>query len=115
MQYTRRHSAVDILSLREMKRHPNGCPFRAYVNRKQKYTLTGRPPRDGRTVPIAVFLVSYLAVSLIIGDFYAIPITGAFLLAAIVAVAISRERKLSVRVRAVLPRHGRQQYNGDVE
>lgn len=48
--------------------------------------------------PLAVFLVSYLAVSLIAGDFYKMPITVAFVIASVVAIAISKGGKLSNRI-----------------
>ena len=40
--------------------------------------------------PLVVFLVVYVASSLLAGDFYRVPVSSAFLLACIVAVAISR-------------------------
>ena len=40
-------------------------------------------------LPLAVFLVIYLVTSVIIGDFYKIPVTVAFLISCIVAVAMS--------------------------
>lgn len=40
--------------------------------------------------PIAVFLLSYLVVSLVVGDFYRVPVAVALLLAAVWAVVVSR-------------------------
>ena len=40
--------------------------------------------------PLIVFMVSYLAVSLITGDFYKMPISVAFLIASVYAIAITR-------------------------
>ena len=48
--------------------------------------------------PIMVLLAIYLAGSLIAGDFYRIPITVAFLIAAIYAVAITRGKTLDERI-----------------
>ena len=49
-------------------------------------------------LPLGVFLLTYLVVSVIAGDFYKMPITVAFVIACIVAVAISKGGKLSNRV-----------------
>ena len=48
--------------------------------------------------PILVFLVLYLAVSLIIGDFYKMPLSVAFISASIWAVIIDRGKPLSQRI-----------------
>ena len=48
--------------------------------------------------PLIVFMVSYLAVSLITGDFYKMPISVAFLIASIYAVAITRNIEFSKRI-----------------
>ena len=48
--------------------------------------------------PIAVFLLFYLAVSLIVGDFYKMPIAVALMVASAWAVVIMRETPLSKRV-----------------
>jgi len=48
--------------------------------------------------PAIVFLILYVAVSLIIGDFYVMPITVALLAASIWGVAICRGMKLSKRI-----------------
>lgn len=48
--------------------------------------------------PLAVFLALYLVTSLIIGDFYKVPISVAFLAASVYAVLITRGLKLSERV-----------------
>ena len=49
-------------------------------------------------LPLVIFLISYLAVSVIAGDFYKMPITVAFMIASIVAVAMSKGGKLSHRI-----------------
>ena len=48
--------------------------------------------------PIAVLLLVYLVGSIVAGDFYRIPITIAFLVASVYAVAISREGSLQQRI-----------------
>lgn len=48
--------------------------------------------------PIAVFLVLYLAVSLIIGDFYKMPLSVAFIAASIWAVIIDKGKTLTARI-----------------
>lgn len=49
-------------------------------------------------LPLLVFLASYLVVSLLLGDFYKMPITVAFLLSAIVSVMITKDKTLAERV-----------------
>ena len=49
-------------------------------------------------LPLGVFLLSYLVVSCIAGDFYKMPITVSFVLASVVAIAISKGGKLNSRV-----------------
>ena len=56
------------------------------------------PPNPWALVPLGVFLVAYVAVSLAAGDFYKMPITVAFVIASIVAVAMSRGGSLHRRV-----------------
>ena len=48
--------------------------------------------------PIAVFLVVYVAASIIAGDFYKVPISVAFLLTSIYAIAITRGDSLRQRI-----------------
>ncbi|RHJ87668.1 Na+/H+ antiporter NhaC family protein [Parabacteroides sp. AM08-6] len=55
-------------------------------------------PNAWALIPLAVFLLSYLVVSIIAGDFYKMPITVAFVIASIVAIAISKGGKLSNRI-----------------
>lgn len=57
-----------------------------------------RSPNPWALTPLVVFLFSYLAVSIIAGDFYKMPITVAFVIASVVAIAISKGRKLSNRI-----------------
>lgn len=56
------------------------------------------PPNLLALVPLGVFLLSYLAVSLAAGDFYKMPITVAFVLASVVAIAMSRGGSLHNRI-----------------
>lgn len=55
-------------------------------------------PNGWALLPLLVFLVSYLVVSIIAGDFYKMPITVAFIISSIVAIAISKGGKLTNRV-----------------
>ena len=48
--------------------------------------------------PLIVFVVLYLATSIVAGDFYKLPITVAFMLSSIYAIAISRGMTLEKRV-----------------
>lgn len=55
-------------------------------------------PNPWALLPLGVFLISYLIVSIVAGDFYKMPISVAFIIASIVAVALSKGGKLSHRV-----------------
>ena len=55
-------------------------------------------PNPLALIPLAVFLVSYLAVSLAAGDFYKMPITVAFVLSSVVAVWMSKGSTLHNRI-----------------
>lgn len=50
-------------------------------------------------LPLAVFIVIYLTVSLIMGDFYKVPLTVAFLISSGVGVATLRHRSVAERIR----------------
>ena len=66
-----------------------------------KTTLAMQTQTKGRIVallPLVVFLGIYLAGSLIVGDFYKIPITVAGLAASVVAIAMSRTQNLTERI-----------------
>ena len=54
-------------------------------------------PNPWALTPLVVFLLSYLVVSIIAGDFYKMPITVAFVIASVVAIAMSKG-KLSNRI-----------------
>ena len=49
--------------------------------------------------PLAVFVALYLVTSLVVGDFYKVPITVAFLFASIYAIAIARGQSLPERIK----------------
>lgn len=55
-------------------------------------------PNPWALLPLGVFLAAYLAVSIMAGDFYKMPITVAFLIASAVAVGISKGGPLAARV-----------------
>lgn len=50
-------------------------------------------------LPLAVFIVIYLSVSIIMGDFYKVPLTVAFLISAVVGVAMLRGRSMAERIK----------------
>lgn len=55
-------------------------------------------PNAWALLPLAVFLLSYLVVSILAGDFYKMPITVAFVISSVVAIAISKGGKLNNRI-----------------
>ena len=55
-------------------------------------------PNPLALIPLAVFLVSYLAVSLAVGDFYKMPITVAFVLSSVVAIWMCKGATLHNRI-----------------
>ena len=55
-------------------------------------------PNAWALLPLGVFLLSYLTVSCIAGDFYKMPITVAFLISSMVAIAMSKGGKLNKRI-----------------
>ena len=55
-------------------------------------------PNVWALTPLVVFLLTYLAVSVIAGDFYKMPITVAFVIASVVAIVMSKGGKLSNRI-----------------
>ncbi|MFR0836910.1 MAG: Na+/H+ antiporter NhaC family protein, partial [Barnesiella sp.] len=48
--------------------------------------------------PLLVFLVLYLVTSLLINDFYKVPISVAFIISSVYAVCITRRKKFSERI-----------------
>ncbi len=55
-------------------------------------------PNPWALIPLAVFLLSYLIVSIVAGDFYKMPITVAFVLSSVVAVWMSKGGSLHNRI-----------------
>jgi len=55
-------------------------------------------PNVWALTPLAVFLVAYLVVSILAGDFYKMPITVAFCISSVVAIVISKGGKLNNRI-----------------
>lgn len=55
-------------------------------------------PNVWALTPLFVFLISYLVVSVVAGDFYKMPITVAFVISSIVAIAISKGGRLNNRI-----------------
>lgn len=49
-------------------------------------------------LPLLVFLIMYLVTSIVIGDFYKMPVSVSFLVASIVAVCMNREVKISDKI-----------------
>lgn len=66
------------------------------MHQDNKTLLTHRP-NPWALIPLVVFLLSYLVVSVLAGDFYKMPITVAFVISSVVAIAISKGGKLSNR------------------
>lgn len=67
-------------------------------NMKQETPLITHHPNIWALTPLVVFLFTYLVVSILAGDFYKMPITVAFVVSSIVAIAISKGGKLSNRI-----------------
>lgn len=61
-------------------------------------TPLNHAPNAWALIPLVVFLLSYLVVSIVAGDFYKMPITVAFVIASVVAIAISKGGKLAFRI-----------------
>ncbi|MDH6313730.1 Na+/H+ antiporter NhaC [Parabacteroides sp. PFB2-10] len=55
-------------------------------------------PNPWALIPLGVFLITYLVVSIIAGDFYKMPITVAFVIASVVAIVLSKGGKFTNRV-----------------
>ncbi len=60
--------------------------------------ITPTKPNPWALLPLWVFLVSYVVVSIIAGDFYKMPITVAFVIASIVAVVTSKGKDLTAKI-----------------
>ena len=63
-----------------------------------KLTPIVNKPNAWALSPLAVFLCMYLITSLIIGDFYKVPITVAFMVSSVYAVAITKGLGLNDRL-----------------
>ena len=61
-------------------------------------TPLNHAPNAWALIPLLVFLFTYLVVSILAGDFYKMPITVAFVISSVVAIAISKGGKLSNRI-----------------
>lgn len=68
------------------------------MERKHRMKELERRPNAWALTPLVVFLLTYLVVSIAAGDFYKMPITVAFVISSVVAIAISKGGKLSNRV-----------------
>lgn len=66
-----------------------------FVNKTESFEHT---PNAWALLPLGVFLLSYLFVSCIAGDFYKMPITVAFVISSVVAIAISKGGNLNKRI-----------------
>jgi len=69
------------------------------MNKETNYkSPLNHAPHAWALLPLLVFLLTYLVASLIAGDFYKMPITVAFVISSIVAVAISKGGKINNRI-----------------
>lgn len=62
------------------------------------HTPLNHAPNAWALIPLVVFLLTYLVVSILVGDFYKMPITVAFVIASVVAIALSKGGKLAYRI-----------------
>ncbi|MGL5683806.1 MAG: Na+/H+ antiporter NhaC family protein [Marinifilaceae bacterium] len=58
-----------------------------------------KPANAWALIPLVVFLLVYLVTSIIINDFYKVPITVAFLISSIVAILMTRDLNLNDRIK----------------
>ena len=63
-----------------------------------KLTPIVNKPNGKALVPLVVFLLLYLVTSIIVNDFYKVPITVAFLVSSVYAVATTKGLSLNDRV-----------------
>ena len=66
--------------------------------KKSKITPITKQPSLWALSPLLVFLCLYLVVSLIVNDFYKVPITVAFLVSSVYAICITKVLSLNDRV-----------------
>ena len=67
-------------------------------NKDTVKTPYNHTPNAWALFPLVVFLFTYLVVSILAGDFYKMPITVAFSIASVVAIAQSKGGKLNNRI-----------------
>ena len=60
--------------------------------------ITPTKPNPWALLPLWVFLISYVVVSILAGDFYKMPITVAFVIASTVAVSTSKGKNLTEKI-----------------
>lgn len=60
--------------------------------------ITPTKPNPWALLPLWVFLISYVVVSVLAGDFYKMPITVAFVIASVVAVVTSKGKNLTEKI-----------------
>ena len=65
---------------------------------QSEYNSTCSSPNAWALLPLGVFLVSYLVVSIIAGDFYKMPLSVAFIIASVVAIVMSKGGGLTHRI-----------------
>ena len=68
------------------------------MSTEQIRNIASRQPNFLALTPLIVFLLVYLVTSLIFNDFYKVPITVAFIVSAVYAVAITRKLTLNQRI-----------------
>ena len=66
--------------------------------KKSKITPITKQPSLWALSPLLVFLCMYLVVSLLVNDFYKVPITVAFLASSVYAVCITKGLSLNDRI-----------------
>ena len=79
---------------------PNRYINELFKGVKKKWASYEAKPMNGWLAlsPLLIFLCVYLVSSIVVGDFYAIPISAAFLIASIYAIIICRGRTLEERI-----------------
>ena len=68
------------------------------MNRNRRNKTFEHTPNVWALLPLGVFLLSYLVVSCLAGDFYKMPITVAFVISSAVAILISKGGELNNRI-----------------
>ena len=78
-----------------------------------KLTPIINKPNGWALMPLVVFLCLYLVTSLIVNDFYKVPITVAFLVASVYAVATTKRIKPQRPHTSIFIRSSKQKYHAD--